>query len=335
MILALVVQVENINNVMDKLINHSEPKTVIQVSVGIVANAAGELLIAKRPAHWLGGGFWEFPGGKIEPNEDSVTALKRELQEEVGIAVAECSPLISLTHEYPERIVVLHAWQVKSFSGQATGLEGQEICWRYPDALNQINMLPANRAIVVATQIPDTYLITPDCQDKTLFLKHLATILASNAIKLVQLRSKNLNGEQYISLARESLAICREYQVALLLNHADVDILNIVDADGIQLTSSQLYQYEQRPVPAEKWLAASCHDLAQIAQAEKIGADFLTISPVKDSSHKEGIGWQAFADLIAAANLPVYGLGGLSSNDIAVAKRYGAQGIAAIRSLWW
>lgn len=139
---------ENINIAMDKLINQVQASKVIQVAVGIIFNLEGQVLVAKRPDHWLGGGFWEFPGGKIEPNEDSITALKRELREEVGIAVEDCIPLISVTYEYPERTIILHAWQVETFTGKATGLEGQEIRWLDPKSLDSLNMLPANHAIV-------------------------------------------------------------------------------------------------------------------------------------------------------------------------------------------
>lgn len=149
MIRVLVALDANLNSAMDKLLNPDKYKD-IDVSVGIVANSQGQLLVAKRPAHWMGGGCWEFPGGKIEPGEDAKTALKRELLEEVGIIVHDCTPLINFEYAYPERKVRLNAWLVNSYSGTAVGLEGQEICWCYPSNLETLNMLPANRAIVIA-----------------------------------------------------------------------------------------------------------------------------------------------------------------------------------------
>lgn len=317
----------NTNNVMDSSAKSDKYKD-IDVAVGIVANSCGQLLIAKRPLHWMGGGFWEFPGGKIEPEEDSETALKRELLEEVGIVVEKCTPLINFSYTYPERTIRLNAWMVESYSGHAQGLEGQEICWCLPSGLRDVNMLPANHAIVIATQLPDTYLITPECQKSDEFLLHLEQVLARTNIKLVQLRSKQLALKDYIKLAVETSLICRNYDAALMLNNNDLSIVNDVDCDGIHLQSKQLMELKQRPTINAKWLSASCHSIAEVQQAERIGVDFITISSVNN------IGWKHFAELVTISNLPVYALGGMSVEDIAKAKKLGAQGIAAIKSLW-
>ena len=335
MILVPAVQGVNLNIVMVRSINKSKNRITIQVAVGIVVNEAGQLLVAKRPEHWLGGGFWEFPGGKIEVDEDAETALKRELLEEVGIRVEHCGPLIGFTYEYPERTVILHAWNVHSFSGDAKGLEGQEICWKDPGSLNQLNMLPANRAIVLATQLPDTYLITPNYENSSLLLPDLEIALRTNQIKLMQLRCKSLNSSDYITLARSVSTLCGELKVGLLLNHADLSVIDEVDAGGIHLTSDQIKSLNARPVGNEKWVGASCHTEQDIMKAEAIGVDFLVISPVNASPTKsEPLGWLEFEKLVACANIPVYALGGMKHHDILFARQHGAQGIAAIRSLW-
>lgn len=318
---------------MVKLLSPDKYKD-IEVSVGIVINEQGQLLIAKRPDHWLGGGYWEFPGGKIEPNEDSVTALKRELLEEVGVIVKNCTPLISLLYVYPERKVKLNAWWVNSYSGEVAGLEGQEICWQDPKGLNAVNMLPANRAIVVATQLPDIYLITPECDDPAEFLLHLENVFITENIKLVQLRSKKLLREDFLDLARTVAVLCRKYQVTLLINHEQVNF-DEVDCDGIHLTSKQLMALEERPISTQNWLSASCHNELELKKAEEIGVDFVTLSPVS-KTFKPGslMGWDNFRHLVAMANIPVFALGGMTPQDLPVVKGMGAQGIAAMRSLW-
>lgn len=128
-------------------------KPSIEVAVGVISNNLTQVLIAKRPHHWMGGGFWEFPGGKLEPGESAQHALKREVLEEVGLKVQEGTALIKLEYEYPERFVILNAWWVNDYLGDAEGLEGQEVRWVLPFELNTINMLPANRSIVLATQV--------------------------------------------------------------------------------------------------------------------------------------------------------------------------------------
>jgi 8-oxo-dGTP diphosphatase len=319
---------------MDKFINNPV-RTTIQVAVGIVANTEGQLLVAKRPDHWLGGGFWEFPGGKLEANEDSLSALKRELFEEIGIIVHSCSPLIHLTYDYPERTVILDAWKVHSFTGRATGQEGQKLCWRSPEALNHLDMLPANRAIVIATQLPDQYLITPECHHPPEFLRALKKALSNLDIKIVQLRCKNLDSKAYISLAKSALPLCHDRGVKMLLNVADIEIIGEVAADGLHLRTEQLQKMTRRPIPREKWLAGSCHNAAQIKQAEELGLDFIVFGPVQASPNKgQPLGWADFAKLVAMANIPVYALGGMSQSDLQLAKQYGAQGIAATRGLW-
>lgn len=325
-------QEENINSAMVKLL--SPDKYIdIDVSVGIVANKQGELLIAKRPAHWMGGGYWEFPGGKIELEEDSESALKRELMEEVGIVAKECSRLINLSYTYPERTVRLNAWLVHSYEGEASGLEGQEISWCSPLKLNEVNMLPANRAIVTATQLPDSYLITPECHDTTVFLASLEKLFTNQNIKLMQLRSKQLSKDAYTKLANAVSILCRANNVLLLLNTDDLNLVAEIDCDGIHLRADQLLALAKRPFPQTKWVSASCHNEFEIKQASSLGLDFITISPVNPTSKQEQhLGWAQFGKLVAVANLPVYALGGMSLSDIAMAKEYVAQGIAASSS---
>jgi 8-oxo-dGTP diphosphatase len=323
----------NTNNVMAKSINPDKHKN-IEVSVGIVINQQGQLLVAKRPDHWLGGGFWEFPGGKIEPMEDSETALKRELLEEVGIIVQDCAPLINLSYTYPERTVRLNAWWVSAYTGNVAGLEGQEICWRDRHSLNDLNMLPANRAIVVATQLPDTYLITPECHNSEDFLLHLENLLENKKIKLLQLRSKELSQDNYLRLAEKVAVLCRKNNVSLILNHDGLDLTQL-NCDGVHLSARQLMSLNERPVPKNKWLGASCHNEQELKKAEQIGVDFVTISPVNATvKSDQALGWDVFRQLVAIANIPVYALGGMTPLDLAMAKDSGAQGIAATRSLW-
>lgn len=313
---------------MDKLINSKE----IDVAVGILSNSLGQLLVAKRPDHWLGGGFWEFPGGKLEPYEDACAALKRELLEEIGILVHECTPLINLSYSYPERKVNLHAWKVHDYSGMASGLEGQEISWQEPLALNHLDMLPANRAIVVAVQLSDTYLITPECHDKMPFLESLEYSL-QQGVKLVQFRSHNLALQEYIEIGKVVVKICRDYEAKLLLNHNNLTIIDRLEADGIQLRSSQLFALDRRPLPKDKWVGASCHNLAELKKAEELGVDFALLGPIKTLA-KTPLGWDDFAKLVAAANIPIFALGGMTIHDLPTAKSLGAQGIAARNGLW-
>ncbi len=101
----------------------------LQVAAGIIYNAKNEILISKRLAGKHLAGFWEFPGGKIEPNETMLAALIREMHEEINIEVVEAERLTQVEFTYPEQHVVLEAWRVTKFHGEAIGKEGQEIKW--------------------------------------------------------------------------------------------------------------------------------------------------------------------------------------------------------------
>jgi 8-oxo-dGTP diphosphatase len=93
----------------------------------------------------------------------------------------------------------------------------------------------------------------------------------------------------------------------------------------------------ERPIPADQLLGASCHDEAQLRQAQAIGADFAVLGPVAATpSHpeSEGMGWERFAALRELVSLPLYALGGMKPEHHDSARRHGAQGIAGIRGLW-
>jgi 8-oxo-dGTP diphosphatase len=124
------------------------PAHVIPVAIGIVFNADGKILVSRRPPDKLQGGFWEFPGGKIEPSENAEQALKRELFEEVGIVVLRAIHLTQIDYSYAERQVNIEVWRIEQFSGEAYGREGQEIAWLAVDQLSALDMLSANKPIL-------------------------------------------------------------------------------------------------------------------------------------------------------------------------------------------
>lgn len=126
------------------------PPPPIQVAVGVIFNEQQQVLVALRPAHKIQGGLWEFPGGKIEAGEDIETALKRELQEEVGIEIFNPLPLIQCDYDYHSHHVWLHVWQIHAFKGTPMGKEGQQIAWVRIDELEQLPVLSANHIIVEA-----------------------------------------------------------------------------------------------------------------------------------------------------------------------------------------
>jgi 8-oxo-dGTP diphosphatase len=122
----------------------------IQVAAGILRDASGRVLITERLGDSPFAGLWEFPGGKISPGETAMSALARELYEELGIAVEECQHFMSVDHSYADRNVVIEFYLVTGWQSAPTGLEGQAIRWIEPQLLKSDELLPADIPVLMA-----------------------------------------------------------------------------------------------------------------------------------------------------------------------------------------
>jgi len=131
------------------------PSPLVHVVAAAVIDTTGRVLIAQRPAGTHLAGGWEFPGGKLEPGEERLAGLERELREELGITIATPRPLIRVRHSYPSREVLLDIWVVKRYSGEPRGLDGQALRWCTQDELAVTELLPADKPIVAALRLPE------------------------------------------------------------------------------------------------------------------------------------------------------------------------------------
>ncbi|HSW68813.1 MAG TPA: 8-oxo-dGTP diphosphatase MutT [Gammaproteobacteria bacterium] len=120
----------------------------MHVVVGIIRNALDEILIAQRPKHKYKGGLWEFPGGKVEANENVFEALQRELKEELNIDVLTAESWLQFQYDYSDRIVLLDTWKVLAFSGIPQGIEGQAIRWVSSNELSHFQFPEGNHFIL-------------------------------------------------------------------------------------------------------------------------------------------------------------------------------------------
>lgn len=121
---------------------------MLQCAVGVIQNSENQILICKRPLHKVGGGFWEFPGGKLEVAESPEEALTRELKEELGITPISFERLMSFPYDYNSFQVFLDIFLIRDFEGEPNGLEGQPIAWVNVKSLPEYPFLEANTRII-------------------------------------------------------------------------------------------------------------------------------------------------------------------------------------------
>lgn len=308
-------------------------RKLIDVAAGVIRDdALGRVLVAKRPEGVHQGGLWEFPGGKLEVGETVSEALKRELWEEIGITVHASTPLITLEHVYPDRTVRLHVRDVRDYSGEPRGVEGQPVRWVSLDELDQYSFPAANDPIRIAVQLPDCYPILNLDDHPAESIEALLSAWRDGGLRLVRFRTRQ-DGK-----ARDGVGVWVAKAKALgieVLIDGSVELMRATGAAGLHLPGKSLKDLTQRPVAGDHWLAASCHDAQELAEAARLGVDFAVLGPVLPTLTHPGtpsLGWSQFASLVAQAAFPIYALGGVGPQSIGMAREHGAQGIAAIRA---
>jgi 8-oxo-dGTP diphosphatase len=307
----------------------------VHVVAGVMTDARDRVLLARRTEGRDLAGLWEFPGGKVDPGETPMQALARELDEELGIRVQATEPLICVPQQYRDKRILLDVHRVTRYAGKPRDREQQALAWSPCDKLATYPMPPADRPVVAALTQPARYLVTPDCSGDTRgFLSALERALA-RGIRRVQLRVRTLAGRELATLATEVKRRCDLVDAELLVN-GDAGLARSLGC-GLHLTAAQLMTATQRPLREGELVAASCHNAAELEQAQALGCDFAVLGPIANTpSHAERapLGWRRFAELREQVPIPVYGLGGLGVDDLVLARAHGAQGIAAIRGLW-
>lgn len=105
-------------------------RKVVEVAVGVLMQPDGHFLLTSRPAGKVYEGYWEFPGGKLESGESVEAALRRELQEEIGITIGAIHPWKVEMVDYPHALVRLHFCKVFDWVGELQMREGQSFAWQ-------------------------------------------------------------------------------------------------------------------------------------------------------------------------------------------------------------
>lgn len=309
-------------------------RKIVDVAAAVVTRPDGSFLLGQRAPGTFYPGYWEFPGGKVEPGESPRQALIRELHEELGLRVQTAWPWITREHQYEHAHVRLHFFRVPHWSGEITDHIHSALSWQRVGSLSVAPMLPANGPVLAALALPDEYGITHAWEiGAEAQLAQLDAALA-RGLRLIQVREATLAYTARRRFAAEVVARAHRHGARVLINH-DAQLARELGADGVHLPAAALAQCGTRPdLPL---VGASCHTRTELERAAALGIDFAVLGPVTPTPTHAGqpsLGWTAFRELVTLLPLPVFALGGLRSSDLESACTAGAHGIAAIRGAW-
>ena len=311
-------------------------KQITEVAAAVMLRgdpAQPEFLLAQRPPGKVYAGYWEFPGGKVEPGETAHEALIRELQEELGVTVDRAWPWLCREFSYPHATVRLRFFRVSSWQGEMAAVEHSALVWLKAGQPADVSpILPANGPILGALALAPVYALT-NAEEYGIDAELLRLERAlCNGLRLLQVRDKGLAPARREAFAEAVLALARNHDGTTVLINDDPRLARNVGAAGVHLSSRLLWQTDRRP-DFER-VAASCHSAADLSRAAELGLDFVVLGPVlPTASHPEvsGMGWQAFSRLIDGSPLPVYALGGLQPEMLDLAMSHAGHGIALMR----
>jgi 8-oxo-dGTP diphosphatase len=121
---------ESLVRVVDADQPRSADRSLVQVAVGVLVRDDQAFLLTSRPEGKAYAGYWEFPGGKLEAGETVEQALRRELQEEIGITIQNSLLWKTERIDYPHALVQLNFCKVTQWTGELQMLESQSYAWQ-------------------------------------------------------------------------------------------------------------------------------------------------------------------------------------------------------------
>jgi 8-oxo-dGTP diphosphatase len=301
---------------------------VVDVAVCVVQTPDGRVLLAERTRRQVAAGFWEMPGGKIEPGEAPAQAAARELLEETGLTALGVMPWLSYEHQFPSKRLRLHFFRTRGWQGSPHGREGQRLAWVDPRVPHVGPILPSNDRALFALGLPRTYRVadfgprnSPDG-----FLAGVRHALSSGET-LIRVRITAVSPGQTAALLARVAALATAFPAASVLVSSTMDARRAGLA-GVHATTSALRQLTARP-PALRW-AATCHNDSDVARAVSLGADFVVLSPILPDAERPRqapIGWDGLRRTAAASPVGIYAHGGLTQADAQAAQQAGAAGL--------
>jgi 8-oxo-dGTP diphosphatase len=305
------------------------PPPSTDVAINILRSSDGRVLMAERTGRQVAAGFWELPGGKVDPGETPQAAALRELEEEIGVQALAVRPWIRYEHLYRTRRLRLFFFRIERWSGTPTGREGQRIAWVDPAAPEVAPILPSVDRVLLGLGLPALYAVAQVERpgDARSCLERLATALRSG-LRLIQVRAPRMAPDQRIAFARQVDALARPFGARVLLLGSALEARR-AGLSALHSTAAELKRLHSRP-PVRLWVA-SCHEAGDLARAGELGADAAVLSPVlfcREHPERPALGWEGLRRLTSSAMMPVYAGGGLTPGQLAAAQSAGAIGVA-------
>lgn len=321
---------------------------IIHVAVAII-HFGDHYLLGYRNANQHQGDKYEFIGGKIEMDETPKQGLIREVAEEIGCDISQnlAIKMGVIRHDYAEKSVALHCFKIELTQSQfeqlqtGTGNEGQAITWvTKADLLAKTYPLPeANTRILDWLKLPNTIFISQALQNfatEKYWVDFYAKKLPNNATFYCRLQADVAQSFSAVSaLLKERNDILPLIPLKLWQNFSQ-QFKN--QKFIIHLTQTELMTLDFNDLPKNCRYFASCHDqnslskINQLAQAHTVMGCFLSpVNATPTHPEQDGMGWQTFGVLANFSDVPVFALGGVSTDALIQVWQHNGFGVAGIR----
>jgi 8-oxo-dGTP diphosphatase len=235
---------------------------------------------------------------------------------------------------YPHAHVVLHFFRVRAWDGDLVGHDGQAFAWQDPRDVRVQPLLPANTRVMHALALPAVYAIT--CAEDVgaeAFVARAGRAFQCG-VRLAQVREKSWDAPRRMAFATRIVALAARFGARVLWN-GSADEARELRCAGVHWTSAALAAATSRP--RDLFVSASCHTHEDVMRASALDLDCALLGAVRATpTHPDAVplGWRKFAQAASGTRVPVYALGGLGFEDLAMAIAHGAHGVAMRRHAW-